>query len=142
MYNNNNNNLNYGNSSYGNNYRNNNNYSNKQQSNNNVPKKHSGAKSGMTKTGKMYVQGWNVSKSNGMVSIIAGPTKNTDTHKSKSGRTWCNWMAKVTPKMAVPFLVSCLYDESTGKVIINDLGIVMNPKAPHGGYCGKFGGKR
>lgn len=31
---------------------------------------------------------------------------------------------------------------STGKVVIDALGIVMNPKAPNGGYCGTFSKNR
>lgn len=105
-------------------------------------RKKSGAKSGVTKSGKMYVNGWKVMQGQGIVSVIAGPTKDTDQHTSKTGRIWENWCAKITKPFSKPELVSCLYDTMTGKVIIGDLGLVLNPKAPNGGYFGKFGGKK
>ena len=50
-------------------------------------------------------------------------------------------MVKVQPKMAKAFITSGLMDQATGAVTINELGLIMNPKAANGGYCGKFGGK-
>jgi hypothetical protein len=112
-------------------------------------KKHSGAVSGVSKKDGLlgskqipFVRGWNYSKAHGLVSFFAAPYGKTSAHKSKtSGKMWENWMVKVSPKMAKPFIVSGLYDQMSGKVIINELGMVLNPKAPNGGYCGKFGGK-
>lgn len=103
-------------------------------------KKHSGCSSGLTKKDQtLYVRGWKFDKRNGLRSFIAGPNKNTSDHKSKtSGRVWQNWTCKITEASGQSFLTSCLYDTTTGKVIINDLGFVMNPKARNGGYVGTF----
>lgn len=117
-----------------NNY-NNNNYAN------NRPSKKSGAKFGTDKHGNPYVRGWNASKQNGLVAFIAAPNKNTRVHTSKSGREWENWTIKVSPKMGKPYLVNCLFDVMTKKVIVKEMGIVLNPNAPNGGYCGRFSRK-
>ncbi|WP_447642439.1 MULTISPECIES: hypothetical protein [Chitinophagaceae] len=138
------------NQSYGNNYNNsygsgygggNRNYNNRG-GNSRPQRKKSGAKAGVGKNGKPYVQGWNASRQNGMVSFLCVPTSNTGQHTSRTGRNWENWMVVVQPRMGASFLKSCLYDPSTGKCIISDMGIVLNPKAPNGGYCGRFGNKR
>lgn len=106
-------------------------------------KKHSGAKSGVNSKGsakgKQNITGWNYSRNGGLLTFIATSYKDTDKHKSKSGRVWENWMVswfnKTTKAKGV---VSGLYDTTTGKLIINDWGWVVNPKAPNGGYSGKF----
>lgn len=110
-------------------------------SNQREQKKHSGAKFGNDKNGKPYVSGWNYSRRNGLVSFLAVPYNGTSEHQSKSGKTWLNVMVKVNPSMSKPFITSGLMDMASKKVIINELGIVMNPNAPRGGYCGKFGSK-
>lgn len=104
--------------------------------------KHSGCSAGQTKDGKPYVRGWKFDKRNGLRSFIAGPTKNTENHKNKLGtKVWQNWAVKITMPSGESFLKSCLYDTTTGKVIINELGFVMNPKGGRGGYVGSFTNK-
>ena len=116
----------------------NNRYSNGN-TNNNMQKKHSGCKTGVSrKDGSPYTQGWNYSRSHGLVSFLAVCTKGTHETTSKTGRKWLNVMVKVQKKFQNDVLFSGLMDVMTGKVIINDQNIVMNPKAPNGGYCGKI----
>lgn len=108
--------------------------------------KHSGCTSGITKnTNKPYVRGWKYDKRNGLRSFIAGPyeSKNSTTneHKSKTGRIWENWCVKITLSDGQTILKSALYDQMTGKVIIKELGYVMNPKGGKGGYVGTFTNK-
>ena len=100
-------------------------------------KKRSGCKNGFANADQSapYVRGWNASRRNGFTTIIAGPYKNTKKVTSKTGRVWENWCAKVQNGRQAPYLVSCLFDVSSGRVIINQLGMVMNPRT---NYCGTF----
>lgn len=102
-------------------------------------KKRSGAKFGYAQgdSDRPYITGWNASRRNGLTSFIAGPNKKTKRVESKNGRKWENWTCKVTNGYTTK-LVNCLFDVQNQKVIINDFGIVINPKAPNGGYCGRF----
>jgi len=99
------------------------------------PRKHTGCRSGNTKNNTPYVRGWNYSKQHGMVAFFAAPYSGTHVSESKNGRQWQNWMIKVQPKMGKEFIVSGLYDMQTGRVISQQLGIVMNPRT---NYCGRF----
>lgn len=110
-------------------------------------RKHSGAQAGRfnSKTlgdGVPYVIAWNYSKRYGMVKFIAAPTKKTKRVSSHSGKEWDNWVVKVQIGWHQPYLTGGLYEVATGRVIVKDLGIVINPKAPNGGYCGTFVNKR
>lgn len=102
-------------------------------------RKKSGAKSGVNKSGGKWVSGWNKSKG-GLVSFLAFQYRGTSVHESKSGRMWENWVVKVENKTmkTAPRIIPCLYDPVANKVIIKELGMVLNPKAPRGGYCGTF----
>jgi hypothetical protein len=102
-------------------------------------KKHSGCKGGIDKKGRSYVSGWKYSKRSGLVSLFAAPYKGTSTHKSENGRTWENWIVKLQNKSTMTeTIMPCLFDRSTGKVIIQKLGFVMNPKGGKGGYVGTY----
>lgn len=101
-------------------------------------KKHSGCSSKQGKNGKHVVFGWNYSRRNGMVKLLAGPYKNSRECKSKSGNVFVTWMLQVTKPMAEPYAVPCLYHPATDRVICQSLSLVMNPRAPNRGYCGKF----
>ena len=100
-------------------------------------KKHSGCKAGYShgQQDAPYIRGWNYNRRNGMTSIIAGPYKKTSQHTSKSGIVWENWCAKVQCGRNQPYLVSCLYNTQSRKVIIKQMGLVMNPAKD---YCGTF----
>ncbi|RQO68509.1 hypothetical protein DBR40_19910 [Pedobacter sp. KBW01] len=119
-----------------------NNRSNNSRSDNNggSQKKHSGCKYKATsKNGSPVTTGWNYSRRHGLVTFLCVTTKNTEVHTSKSGKEWLNVMVKVTKPMCADTLVSGLMERHTGKVIVKEMGIVLNPKAPNGGYCGKYG---
>jgi hypothetical protein len=90
---------------------------------------------------KQYVRGWNASKIHGIITVFCTPYKNTDEHKSKSGRVCQNWMAKVQIGKQKPYTTSCLYYPDSRKVVVTDLGFVINPNARNGGYCGSFSNK-
>jgi hypothetical protein len=122
--------------------RNNNNY-NRNTGNNNSgqqKKKHSGAghKTSVGKGGNPCTWGWNFSKRFGLVKFLCVFTSATKVVDSGRNRTWANVMVKITKPMSAPQTVSGMMDVHTGMVTIQDLGIVINPKAPNGGYCGKF----
>jgi hypothetical protein len=101
-------------------------------------KKHTGAKSGFDKNGNPYTTGWNYSRANGLVTFLATPYGKSKEVESRSGRSWLNVMVKVSRKMQKDFIVSGMMDLRSGMVTIQELGIVMNPKAKNGGYCGKY----
>lgn len=107
--------------------------------NNNQPKKHSGCTAGFSHgdATKPYVRGWKFDKRFGLRNFIAGPNKKTKRSTSKNGREWENWTAKMQTGEGVK-LFNCLYDCFNKKVIIGDLGFVMNPKAANGGYVGPY----
>lgn len=101
-------------------------------------KKHTGSKSGFDKNGNPYTTGWNYSRANGLVTFLATPYGKSKEVQSASGRSWLNVMVKVSRKMQKDFIVSGMMDLRSGMVTIEELGLVMNPKAKNGGYCGKY----
>lgn len=104
------------------------------------PKKHSGCSAGLSNNADKtpYVQGWKVDKENGLRKFFAFPYKGTKQYTSETGKVWENWIVEITPKDGRKWITTCLYDVQTRKVIINDLGFVMNPKGGKGGYVGTF----
>lgn len=104
-------------------------------------KKRSGAKHGRTKNGDPYTTGWNASRKHGLVKFLCVPYKKSKQSESANGRQWLNVMVKVEKQMAPEFITSGMMDLVSGKVTVQSLGIVINPKAPNGGYCGRFFGK-
>lgn len=131
---------NYSRGNGGNQYNQNNNY----RGNGGGQKKHSGAKMGInqrgSQKGKQHIVFWNYSRTRGLISGIATPYKGTKEVKSKtSGRVWHNWMVSLTNKRTFQkWTTSGLFDPQSGKLIISELGWVVNPKARNGGYCGTF----
>lgn len=112
--------------------------------NNQPRKKHSGAKwvpirKGANK-GKEAVSAWNFSRRKGLVSVLITPWDKTHEIKAKtSGRLWQNWMAKVFYKdIGMTQLFGAMFDPAKRKFFIKELGWVVNPQAPNGGYCGTF----
>lgn len=101
-------------------------------------KKHSGAKTGQDKNSNPYVRGWKFDKFNGLRSFYCTPYTKTKRVTSGNGRTWENWLCKVTKADGSTALHSCMCELSTMKVTINDLSFVINPKASNGGYTGKY----
>jgi hypothetical protein len=107
-------------------------------------KKHSGAKMGInqrgTQKGKQHIVFWNYSRQRGLISGIATPYKGTKEVKSKtSGRIWQNWMVSLQNKKTFQsWTTSGLFSPESGRLIIDSLGWVVNPKAKNGGYAGTF----
>jgi hypothetical protein len=133
------------NSHYNNNGGGNNNYQNNNNNNNNASKKkHSGATKGIDKNGKQYFRGWNFSKRRGMLTVFVTAYKSSSEHTSpKSGITYTNLMAKLHYKdSGVEKIVGALLSHKTHRVIIPELGMVLNPDAPNKGYFGKFTRKK
>ncbi len=146
MYNNNNNNYRsnggggggYQQNNYGrSNYNNGGNYYNNGGGGQRQVKKHSGSKTGYShgQQDHPYVTGWNYSRRNGMTKIICGPYKNTKKVTSKTGKVWENWCAKIQVGNQQPYLCSCMFDVQNRKVVIHQLGWVLNPAK---NYCGTF----
>jgi hypothetical protein len=98
-------------------------------------KKRSGCKKGYIngEAERPYYSGWNFSKRNGFISIIAGPTKKSK-DREKDGKRFQIWLVKYKiGQYAKPQLTSGFLDLSSFKLRIPDLGLVMNPKT---NYCG------
>lgn len=121
--------------------KNNNRSNNSRSSNGSIEqRKHSGCKyKASSANGTPVTTGWNYSRRFGLVTFLCVTTKNTSVHTSKSGKEWLNVMVKVSKAMSKDEVVSGLMERHTGKVIVKELGIVLNPKAPNGGYCGRYG---
>lgn len=90
---------------------------------------------------KPYTQGWKASKRIGLISIMCVPTAKSKVVESKRGKTWISSIAcTVTNKQAMTRQLHWgLMEKSTGKVIIKDLGIVLNPKGGKGGVVAEIG---
>lgn len=125
--------------------KNNSSYSNKNnnQNNNSKPTKHSGAKltkyfpeTGANKGVEQFlVTGWRLS--NGELISIKAVT----TSKSKlSDKGWFGSVAVVftNTKTGSEAFHWGMMQKSTGKVVVNEMAFVMNPKANNGGYAGTF----
>ena len=106
-------------------------------------KKHTAAghKEGKTKAGRDYkiTWGWNVSKGGGLVSYLAKNYAKSHMVESKNGRKWLTVIVVATLARTKDTKIKPgLMDLQTGKVIVKDWKLVINPKAPNGGYCGTF----
>lgn len=90
---------------------------------------------------KPYTQGWKASKRFGLISFMCVPTSNSKSVTSESGKVWITSIAcTVTNKQAMTRqLYWGLMEKTTGKVIIQDLGIVLNPKGGKGGVVAEIG---
>jgi hypothetical protein len=106
--------------------------------------KHSGAKlkkytpeNGPNKDQEMYlVTGWRLNKNKELISIRC-----TTTSKSKLGEK--GWIGSIactftnTTTGVVAFHYGTM-EKRTGKVVIDSMAIVINPKAKNGGYSGTY----
>ncbi len=119
----------------------NSNQSNNNNNNNQAPKKHSGCSHKPDKNGNPCTTGWNWSRRHGMMTFLCVVTKKSDVHKSGSGKEWINVMVIVSKEKEVEQKTNGLMDKASGKVIIDTMGMVLNPRAKNGGYCGRFGTK-
>lgn len=106
-----------------------------------APKKRSGAKQGLTKKGKIYVNAWNVSKSRGFITVEAFENKKSTRSVSKSGTNYkfITMMFEVFyHKTGNKVLEVANFNMTTGKVHLKKLNMTISTKAPNGGF---FGGK-
>lgn len=105
-------------------------------------KKHSGAKESMIKIGenkgKSCITAWNYSKRFGLRTFLVTSYKNSKFITSKKGREWQTMMVTIKSSGQIPQIASAFLDVMTNKVYIPDMKMVINPKAPNGGYCGTF----
>lgn len=106
--------------------------------NNRPQKKHSGCKSGTDRNGKPYLQGWKYDKTNGLRKFYATPYNGTKETTSGSGKVWQNWFVRIQMSDGSELKTSGLFDKQQNKVVINQLGFVMNPRGGAGGYVGPY----
>lgn len=101
-------------------------------------------KMAVTKHGeqKQVTYGWRAVKGMGIIKYFAAPCKHTKKAKSNSGKVWYMGVAVTVTVQNTGqknFYFGAM--DSTGKVIIKDLGIVMNPKGGKGGVVAVIGKK-
>jgi len=102
-------------------------------------KKHSGATKGTDKNGKQYYRGWNFSKRRGMLTVFVTSFKSSGEHTAANGNVYTNLMAKVKYNdSGVEKIMGALLSHKSGRVIIPELGMVLNADAPNKGYFGSF----
>lgn len=106
-------------------------------------KKHSGAKKVFMKAGQHQGEAclvaWNYSKGKGMVKVLITPYGKTHESTSKNGRTWLNMFCKIFyVNTGVEIKTSVMVDANSYKGTVKELGWIVNPNAPNGGYCGTF----
>lgn len=105
-------------------------------------KKRTGCKMGMGKNQRPYISAWNVSRSRGMMTLIASPTDEQGESPS-TGAKWEKWVCKIQLKRNFEDkLVTGFYYPTTHTLSIPDLGMIARPKAPNGGYFGSPSRKR
>lgn len=119
---------------------NNQNYKNK----NEQHKKRSGAKrskswyptQGENKGVEMHMTyGWMMSKE-GLISVRCTTTSKTVFgDKGWGGSVACTL---TNPKTGASYFHWGTMELKTGKVVVDKLALVLNPKAPNGGYCGTY----
>ncbi len=105
-------------------------------------KKRSGAKFKFSKHGKPLTIAWKATRY-GMLSILCGLTKYSNEVTSKSGRVWYSGVSvaiKNTNTGQTNFHFG-LMEKATGKVIVKNLGWVINPNGGYGGVVAKIGGR-
>jgi hypothetical protein len=130
----------FSNGGYGNNNNNANYNQNRNNGGNAQKKKHSGAKfKSSDKNGNPCTTGWNFSKRFGLVTFLCVVTSSSVKSESGTGKKYISVMIKVRKPMSADFVTGGIMNVATGQVTSDNLGIVINPKAPNGGYCGKFG---
>lgn len=106
-------------------------------------RKHSGAtmsrytpKDGPNKGSEQtIVNGWKLANKQ-LISISCVTTKKSEpTDKGWAGHIACEVVNKATGQKS--FYWGTM-EIKTGKTVIKDLGLVLNPRARNGGYCGTF----
>ncbi|RKS98238.1 hypothetical protein [Chryseobacterium defluvii] len=105
-----------------------------------APKKRSGAKFTRYKndggTERYLTTGWKLSKTKELITFKCVTTdKSADAGKGWLGSIACSVLNK--SNMQKSFYWGCM-EAKTGKVVIQELGLVLNPKVKNGGYCGTF----
>ena len=86
--------------------------------------------------GKPCVTGWNFRKGQGLISVFCGPYKKTKRGKSKAGKRYETWIAKLYNKTThQQQILPCMFYPDEGKVVIDQMEWVVNPRT---NYCGTY----
>jgi hypothetical protein len=103
-------------------------------------KKKSGAKSGTTKHGGLYISAWNASKTKGLVKISAFENSLSKEYKKKnSDEVRISMMFEIFyNSTGVKVLELGFFNTTTGVVVLGKVGLTIATKAPNGGFCGSY----
>jgi hypothetical protein len=103
-------------------------------------KKKSGAKSGTTKHGKLYVSAWNASKTKGLLKISAFENSlSKEYQKKNSNEVRVSMMFEIFyNSTGVKVLELGFFNTTTGVVVLGKVGLTIATKAPNGGFCGTY----
>lgn len=105
-------------------------------------KKHTGAKLTLGKDREEYISAWNFQKRRGMLTAFIAPYYATgDIHvdKKTESNEYIVMMCKLHYKdSGIEKHFPVLMNIKTHKVVLKDLGMVINPNAKNGGYFGSF----
>jgi hypothetical protein len=104
------------------------------------PKKHSGAKLTIYKNQagaeKHLTTGWRLTKNRQFLQYKCITTKKSELKASGwFGSVYCTITDKNTGMQSSYWGTM---EKKTGKVVIQELALVLNPRAKNGGYCGTF----
>lgn len=106
-------------------------------------RKHSGCVQKLMSDGVIVLSAWKYNSKEGLMSFYARPYKGTKKHSSQNGKTFLNYFVTIVNKRSFTVIkTSGLLCLETKKLTIPDFGLVLNPNAPNGGYCGSFTRKK
>lgn len=104
-------------------------------------KKRTGCKLHVSENGNPCLSAFRITKRWGLISYFCTPFRpngKTKVSVSKTGIEHETWTIEVKMESGQKTLYFGFYNTQTKKLTCKDLGLVMNPKAKNGGYCGTY----
>ena len=90
------------------------------------------------KDGVLYVTGWKIGKRAGFRTFFVAPAKSPVRKVSKSGRVWLSCRVEVVNKtMGIKSLFPGWIEESSKRVFVKSIGIMLNPNSGFISYLPK-----
>lgn len=106
------------------------------------PRKRSGARITFKDETTPIISAWKKDRF-GFHVLYARPYSKTKRTKSKSEKRWLNLFVTITNRSTMQETkCSGMFDLDRQRLYISDLNLIVNPKAPNGGYFGKHISRR